>query len=85
MAKMNFYDDTWDLRVEVCPCDVQFVDWLEKSRIHNSNIFHFGSGSHHIIGVRNAEGNSGNHILSITASPLTSPLKPHIEATMAFA
>jgi hypothetical protein len=68
MAKMNFYDDTWDLRAELCPCDLQFNDWLERSRIHQSNIFHFGSGSHHVVGLKNAEGISGNHILAITAS-----------------
>jgi hypothetical protein len=69
MAKMHFWDAVWDLRIAECPCDVHFLDWLEKNRIHNSAIFHFGSGSHHIVGIKCAESNAGNHVLAITAAP----------------
>jgi len=68
-GKLHFWDAVWDLRIAECPCDVQFVDWLEVKRIQNASIFHFGTGSHHIVGVKTAENGSGNCVLRITAAP----------------
>ena len=68
-GKLHFWDAVWDLRIAECPCDVQFVDWLEVKRIQNASIFHFGTGSHHIVGVKTAENGSGNCVLGITAAP----------------
>lgn len=68
-AKLHFYHDTWDLRAGVCPCDVQFNQWIDKTNIENSAIFHFGTGSHHIIGIKAAEDGRNNCVLGITASP----------------
>ncbi len=68
-GKLQFWDAVWDLRIAECPCDVQFVDWLEVKRIQNASIFHFGTGSHHIVGVKMAENGGGNCVLGITAAP----------------
>ncbi|OJY06020.1 MAG: hypothetical protein BGP04_09065 [Rhizobiales bacterium 62-17] len=66
---MHIWDAYWDLRVDECPCDVQFCDWLEKEKITNAAIFHFGTGGHHIVGIRTAENGSNNAVMGITASP----------------
>ena len=46
---------------------------LEDSEGHrafkDATIFHFGTGSHHILGLRTAENGSNNAVLGITASP----------------
>jgi len=68
-AKLHIWDAYWDLRVDECPCDVQFCDWLEKEKITNAAIFHFGTGGHHIVGIRTAENGSNNAVMGITASP----------------
>ncbi|MDB5507945.1 MAG: hypothetical protein JWL93_414 [Hyphomicrobiales bacterium] len=68
-GKLHFWDAIWDLRVKECPCDVHFCDWLEKNDVKNASIFHFGTGSHHIVGIRTAENGSNNCVLAITASP----------------
>lgn len=68
-GKLHFWDAVWDLRVAECPCDVHFCDWLEKQSIENASIFHFGTGSHHVVGIRTAENGSNNCVLGITASP----------------
>jgi hypothetical protein len=67
--KLHFWDAVWDLQLAQCPCDVHFCDWLEKEQIKDSSIFHFGTGSHHIVGIRTAENGSNNCVLGITASP----------------
>jgi hypothetical protein len=67
--KLHFWDAVWDLQLEQCPCDVHFCDWLEREQINNASIFHFGTGSHHVVGVRTAENGSNNCVLGITASP----------------
>ena len=64
---LHFWDAVWDLRITECPCDVHFVDWLEKKKIQNASIFHFGTGSHHIVGVKVAENGSGNCVLGVTS------------------
>jgi hypothetical protein len=68
-GKLQFWDAVWDLRIAECPCDVQFLDWLDHLKIRDASIFHFGTGSHHIIGIQTAENGSGNCVLGITAAP----------------
>ena len=29
---LHFWDAVWDLRIAEYPCDVHFVDWLEKKK-----------------------------------------------------
>jgi hypothetical protein len=67
--KLHFWDAVWDLQLAQCPCDAHFCDWLETEQIKDASIFHFGTGSHHIIGIRTAENGSNNCVLGITASP----------------
>ncbi len=56
----------WDLREDVCPCDVHFNDWVSTERLKKKTIYHFGSGAHHIVGTTQA--GRKNQTLSITAS-----------------
>jgi hypothetical protein len=66
MLKMNYWTDKWDLHVDVCPCDVHFNDWVAKNKLKNKTIYHFGTGTHHIVGIKQAE--RKNRVLAITAS-----------------
>jgi hypothetical protein len=68
MLKMNIWDDKWDLDVDVCPCDVHFNDWIEAQKLTGKTIYHFGTGTHHVVGIRQAENGSGNRVFAITAS-----------------
>jgi hypothetical protein len=65
---MHYWQHTWGLDVKQCPCDVHFLEFLDANRIKGASIFHFGTGSHHIVGLKTAEDGSGNHVLGITAS-----------------
>jgi hypothetical protein len=66
MLKMNYWTDKWPLIVDVCPCDVHFNDWVAKQKLKNKTIYHFGSGTHHIVGIEQAK--RKNRTLCITAS-----------------
>lgn len=68
-AKLQFWDDNWDLRVEDCPCDVDFIDWLDANRITDAAIYHFGTGGHHVVGIECAKPERRNSVLAITAAP----------------
>jgi hypothetical protein len=66
MQKMNYWGQKWDLHVDVCPCDVHFNEWIEAKKIVGKTIYHFGTGTHHVVGLRQAE--LGNAVFAITAS-----------------
>jgi hypothetical protein len=69
MLKMNYWmNNRWDLREDDCPCDVHFNQWLEGQALTNKSIYHFGTGTHHVVGVTQAENGSGNVVFAITAS-----------------
>ena len=68
MLKMNYWTDKWDLHEDICPCDVHFNDWVEDRRISGKTIYHFGTGTHHVIGKRQSENGLDNMVLGITAS-----------------
>lgn len=68
MLKMNYWTDKWDLHEDVCPCDVHFNHWVEAEGIKNKLIYHFGTGTHHVIGAEQATNGSGNLVFAITAS-----------------
>jgi hypothetical protein len=70
---MNYYRTGWDLDVPVCPCDVHFTDFLEEKKIKNASIFHFGTGTHHHVGITCAENGSNNTQLAV-ARPAISRL-----------
>ena len=68
--RLNYWNDSWPLSEGDCPCDIYFVEYLEKEKICNKVIFHFGTGEHHIIGAKNVERKAAerNEILAVTAS-----------------
>jgi len=66
MLKMNYWGEKLDLHVNVCPCDVHINEWVEAKKLTGKSIYHFGTGTHHIVGQRQAE--LGNSVLAITAS-----------------
>ncbi|MET3889651.1 hypothetical protein ABIE41_000727 [Bosea sp. OAE506] len=68
-AAMNIWDVYWGLRVEQCPCDVHFVEWLEELGLTGQRVYHFGTGGHHYVGIRCAEPELDCTVLGITASP----------------
>ena len=63
-------DYSWALRLDICPCDADFCDYLIKRGFARRSIFHFGTGGHHVVGLRNRDSGLENEILAITASPL---------------
>jgi hypothetical protein len=65
---MNYWTDKWDLHEDVCPCDVHFNDWVKTKKIANKVIYHFGTGTHHVVGRAQAESGSKNLVYGITAS-----------------
>ena len=68
MLKMNFWDAKWDLDEAQCPCDIHFNQWIEANKITAKTIYHFGTGTHHIVGLTQAANGSGNAVFAITAS-----------------
>jgi hypothetical protein len=67
-ARLNFWNATWSLDEKQCPCDIHFLDYLKEKRIAGKDIFHMGTGNHHIVGLETARSGTGNHVLGITAS-----------------
>jgi hypothetical protein len=68
MLKMNYWTDKWDLHEDVCPCDVHFNQWVAREKIRGKLIYHFGTGTHHVIGKTQATNGTGNAVFAITAS-----------------
>ena len=68
MLKMNFWDAKWDLDEAQCPCDIHFNEWIETNKITGKTIYHFGTGTHHIVGLTQAANGSNNLVFAITAS-----------------
>jgi hypothetical protein len=68
-AALHYWDDNWDLRETECPCDVHFIEWLDKNGITDSTIYHFGTGGHHHVGIECASEKRRNAVLGITAAP----------------
>src|ERR1700694_2794791 len=66
MLQMNYWTDKWDLDETVCPCDVHFNDWVAEEKLKNKTIFHFGTGTHHVVGIKQAQ--RKNRVVGITAS-----------------
>jgi len=66
MLKMNYWTDKWDLDENVCPCDVHFNSWVADQKLKDKTIYHFGTGTHHVVGIKQAE--RKNRVFAITAS-----------------
>ena len=65
---LNTWGYAWDLDVDQCPCDVHFIEWLDENRIAEAAIYHFGTGSHHTVGIACADPKRRNAVLGITAN-----------------
>ncbi len=63
---MDFYPRGWPLDLRVCPCDAEFVEYLDEQNIRGKAIFHFGTGEHHHVGIECSKRN--NAVFGITAS-----------------
>lgn len=68
MPTMNTWADKWPLMEEICPCDVHFNAWIADRQLRGKTIYHFGTGTHHVVGREQAENGSGNAVFAITAS-----------------
>src|SRR5882672_12245513 len=69
MTKLNYWNETWSLDEAQCPCDIHFIDYLQEKGASDAAIFHFGTGNHHIVGLKLAANGSNCAVLGITASP----------------
>jgi hypothetical protein len=67
-GRLNYSEEAWPLRVDLCPCDTEFVKYLQRRRIAGKAVFHFGTGDHHIVGLENAKLPRPNQVLGVTAS-----------------
>jgi hypothetical protein len=67
---MAFYRQasSWSLDPEGCPCDLDFVEYLQTHAVQNAAIFHFGTGAHHTVGLGNQKLAAPNQVLAVTAS-----------------
>ena len=52
MAQLNIWDVNWYLDEAQCPCDVHFLEFLAQEKIERATIFHFGTGGHHVVGIK---------------------------------
>lgn len=68
-SRMRVIPYSWPLVPEICPCDLDFCDYLKDRNVRGRSIFHFGTGGHHVVGLRNLSDGLDNDILAITASP----------------
>jgi hypothetical protein len=67
--KLNYYNASWSLDEAQCPCDLHFVDYLLEKRARSAVVFHFGTGNHHVLGLRLNVSDLNCAVLGITASP----------------
>ena len=67
---MNLWDAKWDLDPAQCPCDIHFNEWIEANGIAGKTIYHFGTGTHHIVGIAQAQNGRRNAVFAITASKI---------------
>lgn len=68
-ASLAIYEKLWDSDPTVCPCDQHLLDWIAAEDERGAGIFRFGTGNHHLVGIRSAEDGRGNAVLGITAAP----------------
>jgi hypothetical protein len=66
---LHFWDASWDLNLDLCPCDLHFMEWISQEKIKGKVIYHFGTGSHHLVGVENIKTGEPNYFVGVTASP----------------
>ncbi|MBD2459681.1 hypothetical protein H6G89_01375 [Oscillatoria sp. FACHB-1407] len=66
----NFFrkNSVWELTPYLCSCDLEFIEYLKLNQVSNKSIFHFGTGSHHVVGLANQEFETPNEIFGVTAA-----------------
>ena len=69
VGQLNYSPSAWPLLEDVCPCDVDFIAYLEDRALTGKRIFHFGTGAHHVVGRRNHAAGDPNEIVALTLSP----------------
>eukprot|EP01036_Dinobryon_divergens_P056515 gene56515-75465_t len=69
MAAMHYWNASWDLNLDLCPCDLHFMEWVKAEKIKGKVIYHFGTGTHHLVGVENLKNGEPNFFVGVTASP----------------
>lgn len=67
-------DTPWPAAPDRCPCDWDFVEWLQQQPLARSIafsriVFHMGTGLHHRVGLAQAEARSPYRVIGLTASP----------------
>lgn len=67
--RLHYWDAHWDHRPAECPCDEDFIAWLDATQVRDASIFHFGTGGHHHVGIECARPHRRNSVLGITAAP----------------
>jgi hypothetical protein len=65
---LNYYPRSWELQPDRCPCDLHLLEYMKARDCRDRSIFHFGTGSHHVLGKRNLTFDPPNEILGVTAS-----------------
>lgn len=65
---LNVSQAAWALHRDICPCDVDFIEYLRDRGVGGRTVFHFGTGAHHVVGIENARTKRPNQVLGITAS-----------------
>ena len=67
---LDFYrkKSSWGLKPDVCPCDVEFAEFLHTSGISGKVVLHFGTGSHHVVATENYKSKNPNQLVGLTAS-----------------
>jgi hypothetical protein len=68
-GRMRIVPHAWPLWARMCACDLHFCDFLQERHVRSKSIFHFGTGGHHIVGLRNRAHDMRNVILGVTVSP----------------
>jgi hypothetical protein len=68
-GRMRILPRSWPLWERMCRCDLDFCDFLRERNVRSKSIFHFGTGGHHIVGLRNRADDMRNVILGVTLSP----------------
>jgi hypothetical protein len=66
--RKRLWERSWPLDLEACPCDVQFIEYLQRDGTLGKVIFHFGTGNHHRVGRRCSEPDLAHEVLGLTIS-----------------
>lgn len=66
---LHVHQEYWALRIDECPCDIEFVQWLDAHGVTDAAIYHFGTGGHHTVGIACADPRRRNAVLGITLMP----------------